>query len=62
MSRGGTRPGAGRGTIDPQFKKIPVGYKLPKWLVDWIRAQDNTAAGMIETALIKQHKLTPPTE
>lgn len=60
MSRGGKREGAGRPPIDPQMVKVPVGYKLPRWLVDWIRQQDEPAAQMIEEALRKVHHLRPP--
>ena len=60
MSRGGKREGAGRPPMDPRMVKVPVGYKLPQWLVDWIRAQDEPAAHLIETALCKAHRLRPP--
>jgi hypothetical protein len=40
--------------------KVPVGYKLPQWLVDWIREQDTPAALLIEDALKRRHKLKPP--
>jgi hypothetical protein len=39
--------------------KVPVGYKLPRWLVEWLRTQPNQAQA-IEDALIKRHKLKPP--
>ena len=58
--RGGKRVGAGRPTIDPMLKKIPVGYKLHKWIVLWLRQQDRPAAQLIEEALQKRHKLKPP--
>lgn len=60
MSHGGKREGAGRPPIDPQLVKIPVGYKLPRWLVEWIRSQDNPASRMIEDALCRQHDIEPP--
>jgi len=58
--RGGKREGAGRPPLDPQRVKVPVGYKLPRWLVEWLRAQDTPAAQLIEAALVRRHKLTPP--
>lgn len=61
MSSGGKREGAGRPPIDPQMLKVPVGYKLPQWLVDWIRKQDKPAAQLIEEALRWQHKIKPHT-
>ena len=60
MNRGGKRPGAGRPKIDPRRVKIPVGYKLPRWLVEWLRDQDEPAARLIEAALVRHHKLVAP--
>jgi len=57
---GGKRKGAGRPQIDPNKLKIPVAYRLPRWLVEWIRSQDEPASILIENALIKRHKLKPP--
>ena len=59
-NRGGKRAGAGRKPGDPQLVKIPVGYKLPFWLVQWIRKQDASAAILIEEALKQRHNLIPP--
>lgn len=61
MSHGGKRKGAGRPPIDPRVVKIPVGYKLPRWLVEWIRQQDEPAALLVEEALCRRHGLKPPT-
>lgn len=58
--RGGKREGAGRPPGDPQLVKIPVSYKLPRWLVEWMREQDTPAAQIIEEAVTKKHKLTQP--
>lgn len=60
MSRGGKREGAGRPPIDPQMVKIPVGYKLPRWLVEWLRKQEMPAAQLIEAALCAAHDLKSP--
>jgi hypothetical protein len=60
MSRGGKREGAGRPPIYHQLVKVPVGYKLPRWLVEWLREQEMPAAHLIEEALMKRHKLKPP--
>lgn len=62
MSSGGKREGAGRPQIDPRMVKVPVGYKLPRWLVEWLRDQDEPAAHLIEDALCRRHKLKPPGE
>ena len=57
---GGKREGAGRPPIDPRLVKIPVGYKLPRWLVEWMRSQNISQAKLIEEALKRRHKLKPP--
>lgn len=60
MSSGGKREGAGRPPGDPDLVKVPVGYKLPRWLVEWLREQDTPAAQVIEDALCRRHNLAPP--
>lgn len=60
MNAGGKREGAGRKPGDPRLVKVPVGYKLPCWLVEWLRAQDKPAAVLIEEALLARNKLKPP--
>lgn len=60
MSQGGARKGAGRPPGDPDLVKVPVGYKLPRWLVEWLRAQEAPAAQLIEDALRLRHKIKPP--
>ena len=60
MTRGGQRAGAGRPPIDPQLAKIAVSYRLPRWLVGWMRDQDIPASQLIEDALMRRHKLKPP--
>ena len=58
--RGGKRAGSGRRISDPQLFKIPVGYKLRRWLVEWLRAQETPAAQLIENALQRVYKLKAP--
>ena len=56
---GGKRIGSGRKKVDPNLLKVPVSYKLPVWLLGWLRAQDQPSSVLIETALCKQFKLKP---
>jgi hypothetical protein len=42
--------------------KVPVGYKLPCWLVVWLRQQDRPAALMIEEALMQRYKIKHPSQ
>ena len=57
---GGIRKGAGRKPAPLELKKIPVGVKLPRWLVEWMREQPESQAVLIEEALKKRHKLKSP--
>ncbi len=59
MSADGKRQGPGRPPIDPRMVKIPVGYRLPRWLVEKLREQDESAAVLIEEALRKDHNWSP---
>lgn len=43
-----------------ELKKVPVGFRLPRWLVLWLRSQPASSAVLIESALISQHSLIPP--
>lgn len=62
MSRGGAREGAGRKPALPMLKKEPIGLKLPRWLIEWMDAQPESRAVLIEDALRRRHKLKPPAE
>jgi len=55
--KGGRRRGSGRKRIDPALLKIPVGYRLPRWLVLWMRQQDKAASVLIEEALVEKYQL-----
>lgn len=57
---GGAREGAGRKPAKQELKKIPVGIKLPRWIVEWMREQPESQAVLIEDALKRRHKLKPP--
>jgi hypothetical protein len=60
QQHGGARPGAGRKKIEPGRKKIPVSYKLPAWLVEWLRLQPESQASLIEKALVRQYRIVRP--
>jgi hypothetical protein len=61
-NHGGARPGAGRKKVEPGRKKVPVSYKLPAWLVEWLRAQPESQAFLIENALVRWYKIARPEE
>ena len=62
--RGGSRKGSGRprgSTILPPLKRVGLtGFRLPQWVVDWIKSQDRSGGRMIEEALVKHYKLKQP--
>lgn len=45
---------------EPALVKIPVGLKLPRWLLEWMREQDTSMAVLIEDALCEKYHLKPP--
>ena len=62
--RGGRRKGGGRpkgSTISPQLKRVNLpNFRLPRWIVDWIKSQERSGGRVIEEALVKHYKLKPP--
>lgn len=46
---------------DPRLVKVPSFFKLPRWMVDWLAAQGQSRAVLIETALIAHYGLSPET-
>jgi len=52
--------GAGRKPCHPTLKKMPINMKLPKWMIDWLRAQDESQAVLVEDALKEKYGLVEP--
>ena len=50
----------GRPPALPGLRRVNVPVRLPAWLVQWIDAQAGTRADVIESALLKAHKLRAP--
>ena len=59
---GGKREGAGRPPAPPMLKKEPISVKLPKWLIEWLDAQPESRAVLIENAICKRYKIKPPAD
>lgn len=57
---GGKREGAGRKPSPPELLKVPVSIKLPRWLIEWMDAQPESRAVLIEAAMQRQYKFKPP--
>jgi hypothetical protein len=62
MSRGGARLGAGRKPVEPALKKEPIYIKLPKWLLEWMDAQEESRPNLIEDAMRQHYDIRPPGE
>ena len=64
--RGGWREGGGRpkgSTIPKHLKRVKLTqFRLPQWIVDWIKSQEYSGGRIIEEALIKYYKLQHPDE
>lgn len=60
LKLGGKREGAGRKSPAPGFARRAVPLRLPEWLVAWLDQQSEKRAQVIEAALVKAHRLTPP--
>ena len=62
--RGGRRKGGGRpkgSTISPHLKRVNLpDFRLPQWIVDWVKSQERSGGRMIEEAMVKHYKLKPP--
>jgi hypothetical protein len=59
--RGGYRPGAGRPKTATRLKRVKLTpFRLPQWIVDWLRARPESGGQLIEEALINHFKLKPP--
>ena len=62
--RGGYREGGGRpkgSTMPKHLKRIKLTpFRLPQWMVDWLKAQPEAGGRLIETALVKYYKLKQP--
>lgn len=54
-------PRRGRPPVAPHMARVQVAIRLPHWLVEWIDAQpDADRTSIIETAIVKHHKLKAP--
>lgn len=54
---------AGAPKKDPRFVKVPASFKLPRWLLSWLRQRSDknkSMAVLIEEALIEKYDLKPP--
>jgi|GEM_PF-3403122 len=62
--RGGKREGAGRPkgskSVDPQWRRIRISCRIPKYMVDWLESQPVPAGRVIGLALEKFGIEEPP--
>lgn len=50
----------GRPEVSEPMRRVLVTARLPRWLTEWIASQPESAGSVIESALLKAHKLRPP--
>ena len=60
MTSGGKRQGAGRKPAHPLLKRENITVKLPHWLIEWLRGEDESQAVLIETALKQTYGWVQP--
>lgn len=58
----GKRIGREKGTIvvPPHLKRNAYSTRLQRWLIDWLRDQDQSQSKLIEEALKQTYGLEPP--
>jgi hypothetical protein len=57
--RGGGRPKGS--TIPVHLKRVKLTpFRLPQWIVDWLKARPESGGRLIEEALVKHFNLKPP--
>ena len=57
--RGGGRPKGSK--MPPHLKRVNLNnFRLPQWIVDWLKAQPESGGRLIEAALIQHYKLRAP--
>ena len=58
------KPKVGPPFKPPELVKVPLGIKLPRWLIDWMRDYSEqegvSMASMIEEALTEMHGVSAP--
>lgn len=63
MPRGGKRKGAGRpkGTaIHDRYRRYVFTCRLPRYVIDWLRGQDESQGRLITRALVDLYAIKPP--
>ena len=54
--RGGGRPKGS--TISPHLKRVNLNdFRLPRWIVDWIKSQPESGGRVMEEAIVEYYKL-----
>ena len=59
-SHGGKRKGAGRPPSPPGTVRVMVSYRLPEYIVDWLKAHPESSTALVEEALIEKHRIKAP--
>lgn len=61
--RGGAGRKQGRKPLPECLQRIKLNdFRLPRWIVQWLKSQEESGSHLIERAVINQYKLTPDGE
>ena len=56
--RGGKRAGAGRKPVLSHLKRKELsGFRIPQWIIEWVKKQPGSGGRIIEEALVKYYGL-----
>ena len=54
------KPKRGRPRLAPDQRRELLHVRLPRWIIDWIDAREESRAELVEEALKSRHRLLPP--
>jgi hypothetical protein len=63
MPSGGRRKGAGRPkgtTVPDQYRREVFTCRLPRYVIDWLRRQDESQGNLITRAVVDLYAVKPP--
>jgi hypothetical protein len=59
--RGGSGRGQGRKPLPEYLQRIKLNdFRLPRWIVQWLKSQPESGSHLIEKAVIEKYNLTRP--
>ena len=57
------KPGGGRKPTSPELTRIKLtDFRLPRWLVDWIKGQPRSGGEVVKEAVVSYYHLDEPNQ